>query len=42
MTKMANRKTRGVVKYKSEIVTKKVEDASEIVRYPPVFSDDSK
>ena len=39
---MANRKTRGVVKYKSEIVTKKVEDASEIVRYPPVFSDDSK
>jgi len=42
MSKMANRKTRGVVKYKSEIVTKKVEDASEIVRYPPVFSQDSK
>jgi len=42
MTKMANRKTRGVVKYKSEIVTKKIEDASETVQHPPVFSEDSK
>ncbi|KAI9554716.1 hypothetical protein GHT06_019992 [Daphnia sinensis] len=45
MVKMANKKTRGPDKTQantSDIVVKKLDDATDIVRQPPVFTNDSK